>query len=305
MDAKVVVGLCTFNRHEQLKEAMDSLSRVTVPALAAVEFVLVDNDESGGAKYIFDAYAPDMPFGCHYFIEKNRGLAHVRNRIVEEALALGATEIAMFDDDEIVVDWWLTELCEAYKQSGADGVVGTVYRLLPIESSELVKKFWTGCKLDGNFVPYLMGTNNCLFSTRLVRRDGMNLRFDNSFNFSGREDLVLSFDALKKGAKFATAPEAIVIEKFTKERSTFGYLFGRWFDNGLSDVKVAKHYGFGIAGRTAREILAIFLKFCIALPLAIFHRKKCVAMALQIASSCGWICGLFGKSADYYMKHGG
>ncbi|MDR1891094.1 MAG: glycosyltransferase, partial [Puniceicoccales bacterium] len=71
---KIVIGLCTFNRHEPLKEALDSLSQIYIPERTDVEFVLVDNDENAGAKYIFDAYAPDMPFPCHYFVEANRGL---------------------------------------------------------------------------------------------------------------------------------------------------------------------------------------------------------------------------------------
>ncbi|MDR1891385.1 MAG: glycosyltransferase, partial [Puniceicoccales bacterium] len=256
-----------------------------------------------GAKYIFDAYAPDMPFPCHYFVEANRGLAHVRNRVIEEALRLHATAIAMFDDDEIVTREWLLELYKAFKESGSDGVAGTVYRLLPMGSPNLVKKLWPNSKEAANSPTKLLPMGNCLFSTNLVSSEGWNIRFDDTFNFSGREDLIFSFDALLRGAMFTSAPEAIIIEKFPKERGTFRYLFRRWFETGVSDVMVAKHYGFGTKKRTSKEILSIAWR-CLALPfLVLGGLKPPAATILRIAASLGWLCGLFGKQTKYYFKH--
>jgi hypothetical protein len=48
-------------------------------------FISIDNDENAGAKCIFDAYAPDVPFPCRYYVEANRRLDHVRNRVKEGA----------------------------------------------------------------------------------------------------------------------------------------------------------------------------------------------------------------------------
>ncbi|MDR2603448.1 MAG: glycosyltransferase family 2 protein [Puniceicoccales bacterium] len=300
---RIVIGLCTFNRPEPLKEALDSLSQIDTPEKVEVEFVLVDNDENAGAKYIFDAYAPNMPFKCNYFVEKDRGLAHVRNRVVEEALKLHATAIAMFDDDEIVAQEWLVELYKAFKESGSDGVAGTVYRLLPMDSSNLVKKLWSSCKEPANVTLRLLPTNNCLFSTNLVDPDGGNIRFNNAFNFSGREDLVFSFDALFQGAKFTSAPQAIVIEKFSKGRSTFKYLLRRWFDTGVTDVMVARHYSFRVGKRTLKEVFNIMWR-CLILPFLLLRGARPPAAAiLYIAASLGWLWGLFGKKANYYLKH--
>ncbi|MDR1528219.1 MAG: glycosyltransferase family 2 protein [Puniceicoccales bacterium] len=300
---RIVIGLCTFNRHEPLKEALDSLSQIDIPEKAEVEFILVDNNENGGAKYIFDAYALDMPFKCHYFVEKNRGLANVRNRVIEEALKLRATAIAMFDDDEIVAQEWLVELYKAFKESESDGVAGTVYRLLPMDSSNLAKKLWPNSKESTNISVKLLPTNNCLFSINLVDSRGGNIRFNNAFNFSGREDLVFSFDALFQGAKFTSAPHAIVIEKFSKARSTFKYLLKRWFDTGITDVMVARHYSFGMGKRTLKEILNIMWR-CLTLPFLLLGGARPPAIAiLYVTASLGWLCGLFGKKTNYYFEH--
>jgi glycosyltransferase involved in cell wall biosynthesis len=300
---KIVICLCTFERPEPLKEALDSLSRIVIPAVDSVEFVLVDNDKNGGAKHIFDAYEPEMRFKCHYFIEENRGLSNARNRAIEEALKLRATEIAMFDDDEIVDDDWLVELHLEYKRSCGEGVCGSTFRSMPLGSSKIVKKFWPNCKQPEHETVKLMQTNNCLFSADLVRPDKMNIRFNDRFNFSGREDLVFSLDAMIFGAKFFTAPNAIAIEKFQEKRATFWYLIRRWFENGVSDVAVAKHYKLGVKIRTAKETFIALLLFQL-LPFLIFFGPCKQALALlRLTAAVGWLCGMCGKSAKYYLKH--
>ncbi|MDR2737921.1 MAG: glycosyltransferase [Puniceicoccales bacterium] len=305
MDAKkvvdrVVIGLCTLRRNEQLKEAMDSLSHIERPSGTEVEFVLIDNDENAGAKRIFDAYEPDMPFKSHYFVEARRGLSHARNRVIEEALKLKATAIAMFDDDEIVDDKWLVELYKTFRTVTCDGVCGQVYRSLPLHSSRFIKKFWPNSYFPEGVLVRMIASGNCLFSANLVSPDGMNIRFDDSFNFSGRGDLVFSFDAQLKGAKFFFASDAIVIEKFPASRATFRYLLRRWFENGITDLMVARRYKFGTVRRTINEVARILSSFLLVPLMAIRGPVRQCGSILRLALSMGWVCGLFGKSANYY-----
>jgi hypothetical protein len=44
---------------------------------------------------------------------------------------------------------------------------------------------------------------------------------------------------------FPSAPKAVVIGKLSDGRSAFQYLLKRWFENGISDVMIAKQYNFG------------------------------------------------------------
>jgi hypothetical protein len=46
----------------------------------------------------------------------------------------------MFDNDEIIAKEWFVELYAALKQSKSNGVGGTVYRLLPAGSTNIIKK---------------------------------------------------------------------------------------------------------------------------------------------------------------------
>jgi succinoglycan biosynthesis protein ExoM len=236
---KIIIGLCTYHRNELLDGALESLSRIDLPPGVEVEFVLVDNDADGGAMPVFESYVDAFPFKSHYVIEPNQGLVCARNRVIEEALKLEATEIAFFDDDEIVESNWLTALWNGYLKNSASGVGGSVYRLLPLKHDPLLEKFWSG---DGSFclkddakglnMKFLISTNNCLFSTHLVRPDGFNLRFDPFFNQIGGEDGKFALDALKRGAMFFKVMNAITIERFPEERATFRYLVKRHFGKG-------------------------------------------------------------------------
>jgi glycosyltransferase involved in cell wall biosynthesis len=300
---KIVIGLCTFKRNELLKEALDSLTRIEIPTSTVVEFILVDNDQSAGARSVFDAYMPDMPFRSYYFVEEKRGLSCVRNRVIEEALKLDATAIAMFDDDEIVAENWLVELYKAYRRAGTAGVAGTVYRELPEGTSKLIKKFWSTKKCPEGLFLKCLPTSNCLFSTTLVRADGLNIRFDELFNFSGREDLAFSLDAKLKGARFSSAPQASVTEKFPAGRSTIKYLLKQWFGMGLSNVTMARRFKWKIGKRTLKETMSMLRKLPVIPFLAFRDPMKAMEELLDVTLSFGWICGLCGKRAKYYLKH--
>lgn len=229
---KIVIGICTFHRNHFLDGTLESLSRMDLPEDATVELVLVDNDKDGGARELFEDYREILPFSSHYVIEPRQGIAYARNRILDEALGLNATEIAMVDDDEIVSQQWLTALWDFYKDSFFAGVSGPMYRLLPPGTDETLLRFWK------NYQPYAPGQervlycNNCLFSTNIVRPDKMNIRFDTFFNQIGGEDAMFTISAALKGAKFVHVAEAITIERFPESRATFSYMIKRHLGSG-------------------------------------------------------------------------
>jgi succinoglycan biosynthesis protein ExoM len=136
----------------------------------------------------------------------------------------------------------------------------------------------------------------------LVADDGLGIRFDDTFNFSGREDMAFSFDAFLKGAKLGFAPKAIILEKFPSQRSTFKYLLRRWFDTGLSNVMVAKHYKFPILWRTIERILFVPFGLVLTPIAAICSPIKSAEIFLKLVEAFGWFSGLFGESSTYYRK---
>ncbi|MDR2721161.1 MAG: glycosyltransferase [Puniceicoccales bacterium] len=299
---KIVIGLCTYHRNELLGGALESLSRIDLPSDVAIEFVLVDNDPTGGAKPVFKAYLDDFSFKSYYFIEPNQGLVYARNRVLEEAIKLNATEIAFFDDDEIVAENWLTALWNAYLKSPFGGVGGPAYRLLPPDHDVLLEKFWknsSNCRARKD--KYLISTNNCLFSANLVAKNGLNLRFDPFFNQIGGEDAKFALEACFGGAQFSFVKEAVVVERFPKERATFPYLLKRHFGSGSLPPLIIRR--LGIAGQKKRILTSVLS--CVwrtaFIPLSLCLGKfQFWKNLLWLMNAVGCLTGCFGYSYRYY-----
>lgn len=300
---KIAIGLCTYNRNEQLKEALESLSNIMLPDKTECILLLVDNNQHADAKYIFDAYRDDFPCKSYYVYEKQTGLCYARNCLLKHALIHEATAVAMIDDDEIVTQEWLVELYNSYKNNHCDGVAGTVYRLLQLDTPQFIKSIWKNTKELPNSQIRFIGTNNCLFSTNIIKQDSMGIQFDNSFGLSGREDVVFSFDAQLKGAKFFSAPDSIVIEKFPKERCTLRYLLRRWLENGMSDVAIARRFKFPRAIRTLKEVISIISRPIACMFFAPFNKVKAAKYILYAAASLGWLLGMINFKATFYKPN--
>jgi hypothetical protein len=73
---------------------LESTCRIDLPPEVEIEFVLLDNDPAGVAREVFEAYANAFPFQSHYFVESNQRLVCTHHCVVEDALSLGATEVA-------------------------------------------------------------------------------------------------------------------------------------------------------------------------------------------------------------------
>ncbi len=302
LNKKIVIGLCTFHRNHSLDSALESLSRINLPEDVNVEFILVDNDKNGGAQKVFQYYQDILPFKSHYFIEYHQGVVHARNRVIEEALKLEATEIASFDDDEILSPQWLTALWNFYKKSFCAGVGGPMYRLLPPDTNQILLRFWK------NFQRYntgdslaIISTNNCLFSTDLVHPNKMNLRFDEFFNQIGGEDAKFAIDAIRCGARFGFVQEAISIERFSKQRATFRYLLKRQFGSGsllpliLRRLYQKKYLSYLLPNIIKLVAHIVFIPFSI-----LFGRYQFWNNLVKLSKAAGTIIGCFGKSYKHY-----
>ncbi|MDR3274173.1 MAG: glycosyltransferase family 2 protein [Puniceicoccales bacterium] len=299
---KIVIGLCTYYRNELLDGALESLSRIDLPADVGVEFVLVDNDPDGGARPVFEYYADAFPFKAHYFVEPNQGLVCARNRVLEEALKLGATEIAFFDDDEIIVSKWLTALWDIYSRSFVSGVGGPVYRLLPVKHDVLLEKFWQNLPRYTSVDAYLISTNNCLFSTHLVSQDGFALRFDPFFNQIGGEDGRFALEAFTRGAAFNFTPEAIAVERFTEQRATFSYLLKRHFGGGSLIPLLMRSFGKAPHWKYALPSMFSCMWRMVFIPVSIgFGRFQFWKNLVRLVAAAGTFVGCFGYSYRHYV----
>ncbi len=294
----IVVCIPTCRRLQLLQDCLTSISRVRVPAGAKISVLVVDNDGTGSARSLVQEVSATYPFSTHYFIEAERGLASVRNRLVKEAMALGADYLAFIDDDEQASEEWLSRHIDLLETQRADVSCGPVR---PVGASLVVqgkKPHPTGS------VPRHVSANNVVISSRLVSLQG--LEFDTFYNFIGGEDFDFFERSRDLGNRHLWCEEAFVEETITAERDNFSYLFYRHYTGGINAVKRSRKKRSTIGAclrfipKAIGKLLGALVYFLLSLlglrkiPLAIATKK--------LASGIGYIAGLLNVNAARYAS---
>jgi glycosyltransferase involved in cell wall biosynthesis len=102
------VAICTWNRAQSLRVALASLTRLSVPAGAGWEVVVVDNNSTDDTVTVVEGYRDALP--VRYVFEPRQGLSHARNRAAQVA----GGDLIIFTDDDVRVDpRWLAEYASA------------------------------------------------------------------------------------------------------------------------------------------------------------------------------------------------
>lgn len=114
----VSVVICTHNRAEYLRKAIDS---VLAQETAGLEFELlvVDNASVDGTASVCAEYA-DRPH-LRYLYEPQLGLCRARNAGWQAA---AGRYVAYLDDDAVAVPGWLRAIADGFRCSPEPGVVG-------------------------------------------------------------------------------------------------------------------------------------------------------------------------------------
>src|SRR5690349_14047233 len=109
MPDHVVIAIPTFRRPKMLLRLLDMVARLETSAMVSV--LVADNDAE--ARQGFDlcrTLAPSYRWPLRGVIAEQRGIAQVRNKLVEEALKDRSVDfICMIDDDEWPAANWIEE----------------------------------------------------------------------------------------------------------------------------------------------------------------------------------------------------
>jgi succinoglycan biosynthesis protein ExoM len=168
-----------------LRRCLTAISNLAPSGQVGHTVIVVDNEPEPNNRALFEE------FGGVYVHEPRRGIANARNAAVEAALAAGADFVAFTDDDCEPAEIWLADLLEVQWNTGADVVRGrTVFSypdplpwwVLPRKKKSRLPAMARPVK------PLHVSTSNVLFSSRLIRADGLGLRFDPRFDATGGED---------------------------------------------------------------------------------------------------------------------
>ena len=124
----VSIVICTCNRADMLREALDSLIKQETDAQFRYEVLIVDNASTDDTAAVIESTAQRAAVVVRCVYEPRRGQVYARNRGLSEARG---EWIANFDDDQIAEPSWLKELMALARETGSRSVGGAVRLLLP------------------------------------------------------------------------------------------------------------------------------------------------------------------------------
>lgn len=119
---KIGIGITTYNRPDYLKQCLEHISK----NIKSVDFLVVYNDASDIKHHDMYKVAlskieshPVHPDKFIYIVSaQNRGVAHAKNRLLEELIDKGCTDLFLLEDDILLLDdKAVTEyirICEEY-----------------------------------------------------------------------------------------------------------------------------------------------------------------------------------------------
>ncbi len=239
-EPQVSVVIPTRGRPASLERAIRSVFAQTGTPLDAIELVVVDNDETQGARATVERLAAEAPFAVVYACEPSPGVASARNRAL---VASKAPLIAFLDDDEEASPGWLASLLEVRERFNADVVFGLVRGYAPEKVRHhrpyLERFFSREGPAEAGLIEHQYGCGDSL-----IRRSALPKReapFSLLQNLIGGEDDILFQEMRLAGARFAWAPEAWVWEHPEPSRLTLNYALRRAFAYGQGPTYACIH----------------------------------------------------------------
>jgi glycosyltransferase involved in cell wall biosynthesis len=241
---RIVIAIPTFRRPELLAALLavlpERIAELAPEDRAAV--LVVDNDSSGSA-------APTVassPIPARFVIETGAGVAHVRNRALDEADnamravgEAGADALVFIDDDEVPEPGWLRALVDTWRAYDCAAVMGVVRSDLPADLDPWLVAtgtFRRATHPTGTEMP-AAATGNLLLDLARVRRVGA--RFDPRLSLTGGEDTLFTRALVRAGERIVWCAESVAVDTVVPERLTRSWARERAYMRGNATVHIA------------------------------------------------------------------
>lgn len=246
----VIVACCTCLRPETLRKSLETYKNLKKPENISIDLLVVDNDKEASA------YDVASEFEAIYFVEEQRGIANARNRVLKEAVNLGATHIAMFDDDGLLDENWLINHIEFYKNNDVNVVSGPQYVHFEKEYPKYITEnniFKTGTTKKNGQVLKSCATNNVFMQLDIVKEH--NILFNaEKYIFMGGEDGDFFSRITDAGFVLKFNKNSIVKELIEDNRANIDWILNRYYYNGYS----GGYLKFGDSKNKLKKFLYLF-----------------------------------------------
>lgn len=230
----ITVAICTRNRADSLRRALTSLTEMQGLDGLSWELLVIDNGSTDHTGRVVEAFDGLLP--VKRVIEPKPGLAHARNRAVDEARG----EYIVWTDDDVVVDsGWLSAYASAFREYRDAVVFGgkILTKLVPpsprwfVEAQSLL--FGLLAYRDFGDLPFALSVSKSQIpwgaNYAIRMREQATSRYDPDFGASpnhrrvGEETKVIK-SILRSGAQGVWVPQSVVHHVIGPERQTLDYV---------------------------------------------------------------------------------
>jgi glycosyltransferase involved in cell wall biosynthesis len=304
----IAVCICTFRNPEGLRALLQGLDtqRLETVRDRDLTIAVVDNDAGASAAPVLENYTGSGRFKLARVNQPKRGLSSARNSALQLAFASQAELFAFLDDDEVPSERWLQSLMECFNDPRNTIVVG------PLEPRfEAPPPRWI---IQGDFFHRRYSdadedsagyTSNVMMRTAAIAASGV--RFDETLNSIGGEDVVF-FRALRaRGFNIKCSPDALAYESIPPARATLKWMMRRWVRAGATATLLmdSTHVGWrNRVANAARGLGRIAAGSVLVVLTALTRgRRDFAAVARSLSTVCrgaGMLMSAFGISYQEY-----
>jgi glycosyltransferase involved in cell wall biosynthesis len=240
---KVSVILCTYNRCENLADALRSIADSAMPNSWDWEVIVVDNKSTDKTRDVIHGYCARSASRFRYVFEPRQGLSNARNAGVREARG---DVLAFVDDDVTVEPAWLRNLTAPLMSRQWAGSGGRTLPARPFTPPDWLPASWGGilgglfdagdqaCELKRS--PYGV---NMAFRKEMFEKYG-GFRTDLGVgpnNPRVNEDTEFGRRLLAAGERLFYEPSAVVYHPILENRLRKDYFLAWWFDYGRAEIR--------------------------------------------------------------------
>lgn len=256
---KITVAICTYNRAELLKEAIQSIVDQSVDQ-SHYDILVVDNNSKDNTKQVVEDFAKKIPIA--YVFEEKQGLSYARNTAI---LNIKTDYIAFIDDDSLADKDWIKKSLKIIEEKKPD-IFGGQY--IPFYKSPKPKWFKDKYEIRkiSDESTYLKSNQFLAGSNIFFRKEIFDVigYFDKDLGMTGDqvalgEETQLQSIANLKGIKRYYDPELIILNLVPDFKMHISYIIRRYFAAGATARKTFKDQKFGFTANIKMIIIAIVL----------------------------------------------
>jgi glycosyltransferase involved in cell wall biosynthesis len=268
----IAILIPTFLRPNGVLRTLEGIRTLVLDSMpadigsVAIDIVVADNDavNQAGLKAV-EQIRNSYPWPIHSIVVADRGIPHSRNKLLKYAVEELKTDFSVFiDDDEKPSPAWLRELLVMQSVTGADVVGGSVSAEYEAEPPKWAKSLGLYDKTD----PDKNGACELVDSTAnvMIRNKVLSLIdfpwFNPAFALTGGEDKEFFLRLKNRGATFAWAEKANIVELVPASRATKQWVLQRSFRIGNLDMRLMLLKGNKSA--VLKEALVTFVALVVA-----------------------------------------